>query len=133
MYSILDCSSGDMLNFDFLWKGLRLAFPPHFVYDFSRKMFFVLYSIHWPNLTVWLPLLLEILANMCIVIICCPVYDAINFEVSLDCLIKPYSNMIKQDVKLKALFIIFNDIPLKYKKSTVFRRWALTLVPLPKL
>ena len=26
-----------MLNFDFLEKGLGIVFPPHFVYDFSRK------------------------------------------------------------------------------------------------
>ena len=28
-----------MLNFDFLEKGQGIASPPHFVYDFSRKMF----------------------------------------------------------------------------------------------
>ena len=34
-----------MLNFDFLEKsGLGLVSPPHFVYDFSRKMFLVLCS-----------------------------------------------------------------------------------------
>ena len=33
-----------MLNFDFLKNGLRIASPPHFVYDFSRKMFLKLYS-----------------------------------------------------------------------------------------
>ena len=32
-----------MLNFDFLEKGLGLVSPPHVVYDFSRKMFFMLY------------------------------------------------------------------------------------------
>ena len=36
----------DMLNFDFLEKGLGIVSPPHFVYDFSRKMFFMLYSIN---------------------------------------------------------------------------------------
>ena len=33
-----------MLNFDFLEKGLGIVSPPHFVYDFSRKMFLKLYS-----------------------------------------------------------------------------------------
>ena len=28
-----------MLNFDYLEKRLRLASPPNFVYDFSRKIF----------------------------------------------------------------------------------------------
>ena len=30
--------SKDMLNFDFLEKGLKVLSPAHFVYDFSRKM-----------------------------------------------------------------------------------------------
>ena len=34
-----------MVNFDFLDKGLRTVSPPHFVYDFSTKMFLMLYSI----------------------------------------------------------------------------------------
>ena len=38
-----------MLIFNFPEKGLRLVFPPHFVYDFSRKMFPVLYYILLTN------------------------------------------------------------------------------------
>ena len=34
-----------MLNFNFSEKGLGLVSPPHFLCDFSRKMFFVLHSI----------------------------------------------------------------------------------------
>ena len=33
-------------NFDFLDEVLELVFPPHLVYDFSRKMFLMLYSIN---------------------------------------------------------------------------------------
>ena len=33
-----------MLNFDFLDKGLGIVSPTDFVYDFSTKMFFMLYS-----------------------------------------------------------------------------------------
>ena len=33
-----------MLNFDFLEKGLGIVSSPHFVYDFSGKMFLMLYS-----------------------------------------------------------------------------------------
>ena len=43
-YKTLDYWSRDMLNFDFLEKGL---------YDFLRKMFVMLYSINWPNFIVW--------------------------------------------------------------------------------
>ena len=45
-----------MLNLDFLQMGLELASPPYFVYNFSRKVFCILYSINWPNFVVWLPL-----------------------------------------------------------------------------
>ena len=61
-----------MLNFDFLEKGLGIVSSPHFVNDFSRKMFFRLYSIDWPNVIVLLHLILEILGNMCIAIVCFP-------------------------------------------------------------
>ena len=33
-----------MLNFNFSEKGLVLVSPPHFMYDFSRKMFLMLNS-----------------------------------------------------------------------------------------
>ena len=48
----------------------RIASPAHFVYDFSTKVFLMLYSINSPNFIAWLPLLLEILDNMCIAIVC---------------------------------------------------------------
>ena len=52
LYKSLDNWSRDILNFNFPEKGLRLVSPPHFVYDFSRKMFIMLYSINWPILIV---------------------------------------------------------------------------------
>ena len=76
--------SREVLNFDFLQKGLGLTSPPYFVYDFSGKIFLMLCSVRWPNFIVWLPLLLEILDN----ITCCPVYDVINFEINHIFLIK---------------------------------------------
>ena len=57
-----------MLNFDLLEKGLELVSPPHFVYDFSRKVFLLLCSINGPNFIVWLLLVLETLVNMCVAI-----------------------------------------------------------------
>ena len=68
-----------MLNFDFIGKDLGIVSPPHFVYDFSRKMLLVLYSTNWPSFIAWLPLLIETLVNMCIAIVCKPVCDALNF------------------------------------------------------
>ena len=59
-----------MLNFDFLDNGLVIVSPAHIVNDFSTQIFLMLYSIKWPNFIAWLPLLLEILANMCIEIVC---------------------------------------------------------------
>ena len=53
-----------MLNFEFLEKGLGIVSLPPFVYDFSRKMFLMLYPINWPNFIAWLLLLLEILVNV---------------------------------------------------------------------
>ena len=46
LYKTLDHWSRDMLNLDFLEKGLKIVSPSHFVYDFSRKMFLLLYFIH---------------------------------------------------------------------------------------
>ena len=55
---------------------LELVSLPHFPHDFSRKIFLTLNSHNCTNFTHWLSLLLEILGagNMCIVIICFPVY-----------------------------------------------------------
>ena len=51
-------------------KGLELLFLPHFLHDFSIKIFGMLYFINWPNFIVWFSLFLKIMGNMCIVIIC---------------------------------------------------------------
>ena len=48
-------------------RSRTARFLPHFLHDFWRKIFFLLCSIIWPNFFFWLPLLREILANMCIV------------------------------------------------------------------
>ena len=90
MYSISECWYGDMFNFDFLWKCLGLASPPPIVYYFPREIFLMFCSINWPNFIVSFSLLLEILGNMCIVIICCSVFDVINFEINHSFLIKPF-------------------------------------------
>ena len=90
LFKILHYWSRDMLSFDFLDKGLGIAFPAYFVYDFSTKMFLMLYSINWPNFIAWLPLLLEILDNMCIAVVCYPGCDIMDFEINLIFLIEPF-------------------------------------------
>ena len=46
-------------------KGdLELVSLPHFLHDFWRKLFLLLFFINWPNFFVWLPLLPEILGNI---------------------------------------------------------------------
>ena len=70
LYKTLDYWSWDILNFDFFEKSKGIVFPPHFVYDFPRKIFLMPYSTNWPTFIVWLPLLLKILVNVCIPIVC---------------------------------------------------------------
>ena len=88
--------SRDIHNSEFLDKGLGIVFQTHFVYDFSRKIFLLLNSIKRPNFIVWLPLLFEILANICIAIVCYPGCDAINFEILSFVIIKPFFYMTKK-------------------------------------
>ena len=60
-------------------KSLNLVSPP-----FLKRIFLALYSINWPNFIAWLSLLWEILCNIiCVVMIYFPVYDVINFEITL--------------------------------------------------
>ena len=79
-----------MLNFEFLEKGMGIVSQAHFAYDFSTKMLLILYSINYPNSIVWLPLLLEILGNICIATICYPGFDVMDFEINLIFLVEPF-------------------------------------------
>ena len=69
-------------KFWFLEMGLGLVPLPYFVHDFSTKIFLILYFIKRARFMVWLPLPPEVLSNICI-IICCPFYDVINFEINV--------------------------------------------------
>ena len=77
-----------MLTFDVLQKGLALASPPHFMYDFTRRVILMLYSIKRPNFTLSMPLLLEIFGYACITTACFPRCNVINFEINLTFLIE---------------------------------------------
>ena len=90
LHKTLDHWSRDMLNVDFVEKGLGIFSTPHFVLNFSRKMWLMLYSINWPNFNVSLPSVFGILGNVCIAIVCFPSSDAVNFEINLIFLIKPF-------------------------------------------
>ena len=95
LYKNLDHSFRYTLNFVFLEIDLGIVFPPHFVYDFSRKICLMLYSINRPNFIVWLFLLLEILGNVCIATVCFPECDVINFEINFTFPINLFFYMIK--------------------------------------
>ena len=104
LYKTLNYWSRDMLNLNFSEKGLGLISTLHFVYNVSRKMFLMLYSTNWSNFIVWMPLLLEIMDNICVVIICEPGCDVIKFQINLIFLIKLFCCMTKNSrQKLKHL------------------------------
>ena len=69
----LQCSNikGHFGNLFTAWKVSKYGIisGPYFPV-FGMKMFLKLYSFNWPNFIAWLPLLLEILVNMCIAIAC---------------------------------------------------------------
>ena len=44
-----------MLNFSVVENGLWIVSLPHFLYDFLRNVFLMLYSINWQNFIAWLP------------------------------------------------------------------------------
>ena len=90
LFKTLHYWSRDMLNFHFLNKSLGIMSPAHFVYDFLTKVYLMLYSINWPNLIAWLSLLLKILGKTCIVIVCCPACDVMDFEINLIFQIEPF-------------------------------------------
>ena len=63
---------------------LSSTYRPYVVYDFSREMFSMLYSINWPNFIIWFPLANpRKLVNMCIAIIYFPGCDVIKFKINL--------------------------------------------------
>ena len=78
--------------------GLGLVSLPNFLQDFWWNIFLMLYFI-WLNFIAWLPLLLELLSNMCIVITCCPLWDVIDFEINHSFLFTPFFYMTKRSAQ----------------------------------
>ena len=93
-------------QFWFLEKGLGIVFPPFFVHDFSRKMLLILYSINCPNFIPWLPVLLEILDNMCIATVFFKGRDVINFQTNLIFLIKLFYYYLTKKSRQKLTYLI---------------------------
>ena len=71
-------------------RGREPASLSHFLQNFWKKIFLLLYSMNWLDFIACLPLLCEISGNMCIAIVCKPGCDAMNFEVNPIFLIKPF-------------------------------------------
>ena len=84
-----------MLNFDLLDKGLGIVSPANFVYDFSAKVFLILYSKR-TNFHSFLSLLLEILGSMYIAFVCYSDCDVMDFEINLIVLNEPLFHMTKK-------------------------------------
>ena len=87
----LSCRPLASASNNFFWKtkrALELVSLRHFLYDFWRKIFLLLYSYSWSNFIIWLPLLREILDKICIASVCKPGCDIISFEINLIFLIK---------------------------------------------
>ena len=66
----------------------------------TRKIFLMLYSIYLPNFILWLPLCLEILGNMYIALICCPVCNLTNFEFNLNFRVSRFPTLSKSLEKI---------------------------------
>ena len=57
------------------------TFPASLTTWFLKKN--ILDTINWPNFMACLLVFLEILRNRCIVFICCPVWDNLNFDINV--------------------------------------------------
>ena len=81
LYNISDCWSRDILNFYFSQEGLGLASPPYFLHVFFFKNYFSFHVLLNEQISLSF-CLTEMLDNRCIVIICCPVVNVLNFEIN---------------------------------------------------
>ena len=79
-------------------RCLELVSLPNFPHDFQRKIFHTLYSINSSKFIVWFPFVRKILGNLCIVIVCYPGCDVIDFATNLKNLVKP---LVLDDQKVK--------------------------------
>ena len=126
-------------------KGcLELVSLAHFLHGFWRKIFFLLYSITWPNLIGWLLLLRKILGSICIVIVCSTGCAVINFEINLIFLIKAlflydqkstqkFKNLENEKSfynKINSIFHHFSKVFIEANKTTFLEDESPTLITL---
>ena len=78
----------------------ELVSLPHSLHDFWRKIFLLLYSVNRPIFIVSLPLVCDILDNLCFAFVCSPGSDVKIFEINLIFLINSYF-LHDQNVKKK--------------------------------
>ena len=76
-------------------KTFGNSFSTTFYASFWQKNISHVIPIDWPNFIVWLPLLHDILGNMCIANVCFSDCDVINFEINVSFLIKWFFCMTK--------------------------------------
>ena len=100
LYKVLRLLIQRYTQIRFFRKESWNKFSAVFCVLFLTKIFLMLYSINWPNLIFWFPLLLEILGNMCIAIVHWPGCDVTHFLINLVFLIRPFFD---QKVKTKTL------------------------------
>ena len=103
-------------------RGLKLVSLPYFLHEIKKKIFLTRYFDNWLNFIAWLSFLLEILGNMCIVIICCSVCEVINFEVNLSFLIKLFSYITKRSEKIVNISRRKTAFNMKQKESFIILR-----------
>ena len=96
--------SRDMLDFWFFKKEFGTSLSTTFCgWLYKKKMCYILY---WSNFILWLPLLLEISGNICLVFVYYPVCDVVNFEINLSFFVKLFSYMTKKKKKSQEAFSI---------------------------
>ena len=79
---------------------------------FEKKIFLTQNFINWRNLVVWLPLLLKILGNMCIVTICCSFCKVIYCVIKVNFCIKPFFYITKKSGQNCKYFTSLNELAL---------------------
>ena len=97
---------------------------PHFLHNLWRKIFVLLYSINWWNFIVWLPLLCEILASMCIAIVWKPGCDVkpvfLHGPKNRD---KNLNIVRTKRPFLKNIFHHFKGLSINQNNTIFFGRW----------
>ena len=100
-------------------ENLPRLFLPHFLHDFWRKIFILLYSIIWPNIIFCLPLPPEILGIINIRIVYWPDCDIICFEINFIFPTKPFFS-IQTKSQDKNLHILRTKRSFKMKQKSLF-------------